>query len=388
MNITDIERLTVDVMRRHGCHTAILYGSWVRGQATPQSDVDILCVRDAGPAFRDARVIDGIYLDAFVYPEADLLTPQPELLRALGGRVIQEQGGFGSALLAKLQDLYDRGPTPMADDMRQVSVIWADKMLDRFRGQSDMEAQYRRMQLLMQSLEDYFALRGIWFRGPKEAFAWLLEHDLATHLRFEAALRSGASDAAFAALVQSVYGAFAEHGPERAEPRETEALIRSAVASDAEEIAAVHVSAIRDVCGQVYDPRQIHAWISGKTQQGYLRAIAEHRVFVALRDERVVGFSELDPKTGEVFDDYVRHDCLRQGLGGHLLQTLEICAAEHALERLHLHATLNAIPFYEAHGFVLDVMTSFPLSPDTSLACARMHKQLNRSVKLPQGDGR
>jgi len=64
MNITDIERLTVDVMRRHGCHTAILYGSWVRGQATPQSDVDILCVRDAGPAFRDARVADGIFAEA------------------------------------------------------------------------------------------------------------------------------------------------------------------------------------------------------------------------------------------------------------------------------------------------------------------------------------
>jgi len=165
-------------------------------------------------------------------------------------------------------------------------------------------------------------------------------------------------------------------------------LIRPALASDAEEIAAVHVSVIRDVCGQVYEPRQIQAWVSGKTHQGYLRAIAERRVFVALRDERVVGFSELDPKTGEVFAVYVRPDCLRQGLGGYLLQTLEACAAEHGLERLHLHATLNAIPFYEAHGFVLDAMTSFPLGPDTSLACASMHKQLVRSVKVPNGSGR
>ncbi len=223
MDIADIERLAIDVMRMHGCHTAILYGSWVRGQATPQSDVDIVCVREVGSAFRDARVIGGVYLDAFIYPQADLLTPQPELLRALGGRVIQEEHGFGSALLAKLQDLYDRGPTPMADDLRQVTVIWADKMLDRFRGQSDLEAQYRRMQLLMQSLEDYFALRGTWFRGPKEAFAWLLEHDAATHLRFESALRPGANDAAFAALVQTVYGAFADRSIKSTVPRETEA---------------------------------------------------------------------------------------------------------------------------------------------------------------------
>lgn len=165
-------------------------------------------------------------------------------------------------------------------------------------------------------------------------------------------------------------------------------LIRPAVATDAEEIAAVHVSAIRDVCGQVYEPSQIQAWVAGKTHAGYVRAIAERRVFVAFRGERVVGFSELDPQTGEVFAVYVRPDCLRQGLGGLLLQTLETCAAEHALGRLHLHATLNAIPFYEAHGFVLDAMTSFPLGPDTSLPCASMHKQLNRPVELPQGGGR
>jgi GNAT superfamily N-acetyltransferase len=151
-------------------------------------------------------------------------------------------------------------------------------------------------------------------------------------------------------------------------------LIRAAVPSDVEEIAAVHASAIRDVCGQVYQPTQIQAWISGKTRQGYLRAVAERQVFVALEDERVLGFSELDPKTGEVFAVYVRPDFLRQGVGGALLETLETCARSHGLGRLHLQSTLNAVPFYQAHGFVLDAMTSFSLGPEASLSCASMHK--------------
>ncbi len=219
MAMNDIERLTLEVMLAHGCHTAILYGSWARGQATPQSDVDILYIREAGPAFRDARVIDGIYLDAFIYPEADLVTPDPGLLRVLGGKAIRDLNGSGSALLAKLQALHDRGPSPMSDDLRQVSVLWSQKMLDRFRGQTDLEAQYRRMQLLLQALEDYFALRETWFPGPKQGFAWLLQHDAATHHRFEGAARPSASDDAFVALVQAVYGPFTDHsGPESGKP--------------------------------------------------------------------------------------------------------------------------------------------------------------------------
>jgi predicted nucleotidyltransferase len=210
MDIHHIERVLLNVMTTHACHTAILYGSWTRGQGGPQSDVDVLYVREAGPAFRDARLVDGIYLDAFIQPEADLATPEPALLRLLGARVLCEANGFGSALLAKIQSLHDGGPAPMPADMRQVTLLWSHKMLDRFRGKSDLEAQYRRMQLLMQSLEDYFALRGTWFRGPKEAFAWLLQHDSVTLQYFQRAAQPGASDAAFDELVHAVYGPFTD----------------------------------------------------------------------------------------------------------------------------------------------------------------------------------
>ena len=47
-------------------------------------------------------------------------------------------------------------------------------MLDRVRGQHGLEANYRRMFLLVRALEDYFLLRNTWFRGEKEALAWLI----------------------------------------------------------------------------------------------------------------------------------------------------------------------------------------------------------------------
>lgn len=165
-----IERIGLDVMTANGCHTVVLYGSWARGQATETSDVDLLCVRRDGPNVRDARILDGLYVDAFIYSEASIATPEPALRRALGGCVLCETDRCGTELLAKLQSLQERGPDPMSRDALMAVLLWSSKMLERFRGQRGLEPNYRRMQLFTQSLEDYFSLRGMWFPGPKAAF--------------------------------------------------------------------------------------------------------------------------------------------------------------------------------------------------------------------------
>src|SRR6185503_14495551 len=121
----------------------ILYGSQARGDATLESDVDLIAVRDEGPSLRDARIVDGLYLDAFVYPEATFTTLDPSLLRLLGGVVIRERGGFGTALLTRVQEHYDRGPLPLPDDERHALMVWARKMLDRTESHRDVVGDYR-----------------------------------------------------------------------------------------------------------------------------------------------------------------------------------------------------------------------------------------------------
>lgn len=206
MKQEDIERIVMPLMEAHRCHTVVLYGSHARRDATESSDIDVLFVREDGPAARDARVVDGVYVDAFIYPEAALNKVEPSLLRLLGGVVLREREGFGTALLRRIGELEARGPAPLPDDERRMLVVWSHKMLDRFRGQPGVEANYRRRSLLVQALEDYFTLRNGWFRGPKVAFAWLLENDVATYRAFERAAEPGATDEALADLVRAVYG--------------------------------------------------------------------------------------------------------------------------------------------------------------------------------------
>jgi uncharacterized protein len=206
MDRADIERLAWQVMEAHGCHTTILYGSRARGEATSNSDVDLLCVREHGPSIRDARLVNGVYLDAFIYPESAFETLEAALLRIFGGVVLQERDGFGAALLERVHALHHRGPEALPDDERNVLAVWSQKMLLRCRTLQGPEGDYRRMYLLVRALEDYFALRNRWYRGEKEAFVWLHEHDPSTHALFERALAPAAPSDALTNLVRAVYG--------------------------------------------------------------------------------------------------------------------------------------------------------------------------------------
>jgi Nucleotidyltransferase domain len=161
----------VDEMRAvHGAHAVIVYGSHARGDATAESDVDVAAFADVATTTRDARLWRGVYLDAFVYPTE--LAPSVELLKLLGGNIALDERGVARALLGKLEAVQRQGPPPLADDDAKMRRVWAEKTLARIR-RGDVEAHYRRHQLLVNLLEDYFALRGLWFRGAKVALTEL-----------------------------------------------------------------------------------------------------------------------------------------------------------------------------------------------------------------------
>jgi len=205
-NANAIAATALAIADAYGCHTVVLYGSRARGDVDEGSDVDVLCIRDDGASFRDSRVIDGVYFDVFVYPRDAVATVDVALLRILGGLVLRERDGEGTALLSRVRDRFDRGPDPLPADDQTARIVWAHKMLTRIQSSDSVEADYRRMELAVQALEDYFLLRTLWYRGPKVAFPWLLTHDDAAHQAFEAAMQPGAGPDALAALVSAVYG--------------------------------------------------------------------------------------------------------------------------------------------------------------------------------------
>jgi predicted nucleotidyltransferase len=201
------EATLIDELRRtHGVHTIILYGSRARGEATAESDIDVACYGDVAGAIRDARLWEGMFLDAFVYPTEQLSKePDAELLRLCDGKVLLDERGLAEAYLARITALEAQGPEPLAEHEQRMRRVWVRKMLARIR-KADIEANYRHHWLLYQLLEDYFALRGRWYRGPKRALGDLLTDAPDVFVAFERALVPGAPLETLEALAEVVVG--------------------------------------------------------------------------------------------------------------------------------------------------------------------------------------
>jgi putative acetyltransferase len=112
----------------------------------------------------------------------------------------------------------------------------------------------------------------------------------------------------------------------------------------------LHTRSVVKLCGSHYSEREIEAWLSGRTPEGYVPAIERGEMFVAERDLRVVGFGHARP--GEVAAVFVDPDAAGEGVGGALLRrAVELARQDHD-GPVVIKSTVNAAAFYEAHGFV------------------------------------
>lgn len=176
-----------DLVQKHGCHTVILYGSRSLGDFTEESDYDLIGFRDGGDTIRDARLIQGKFLDAFIYTSEQVGELEADLLRIRDGKVLIEKERFGRDLLSRLRVRFEQGPSPLPESERNTILVWVEKMLGRI-SKGDLEGNYRRVWLQYDLLQSYFLLRNRWYLGPKEAFQWIKENDPGTYQLFQRSL--------------------------------------------------------------------------------------------------------------------------------------------------------------------------------------------------------
>lgn len=149
------------------------------------------------------------------------------------------------------------------------------------------------------------------------------------------------------------------------------ASVRPATADDAAAIREVHIASIRVLAASRYTDEQIAAW-SAIDDPDYPIDDGDRAVFVAETDGEVVGFGQLNAAETEIEAVYVHPDHARNGVGTALLGRLETAAHERGIGELTLSASLNAVPFYEANGYLSVERATHELTDGTELSCMEM----------------
>ena len=136
--------------------------------------------------------------------------------------------------------------------------------------------------------------------------------------------------------------------------------LREATTDDAQAIFEVQQASVEKLGSEAYDRECVDAWKAANSDPGCYPIDAKNRWYiVAELDGTIVGFGSLGFPDGlsdssteaEITSVYVHPAVARQGIGSQILTTLETAAQARGIESLSLRASLNAVPFYEDHGY-------------------------------------
>ena len=138
-------------------------------------------------------------------------------------------------------------------------------------------------------------------------------------------------------------------------------------------------SAIRGLATGHYSPDAIQGWLvpvsDDRIRELVLNEDQEIRL-VAELDGQPAGVGALVLHRSELRACYVDPSAARRGVGSALVQEIERLARENELTRLQLAASINAEPFYAAHGYSVQEKSHVVLPNGHRMAAVWMHKTL------------
>ncbi|USB33388.1 nucleotidyltransferase domain-containing protein [Paenibacillus sp. YPG26] len=192
MNNMFLQHVTNYLINKYKCHTLILYGSYVTGDFTEDSDLDVVGFTDKVSSPNDNHVLNNVQLDAWIYNTNEMNDPE-KFLHIRDGYILLDERDSGKLLLERIDHVYNKGP--VKTDLLEIEFLkkWLIKMQDRSL-KGGIEGDFRYHWLLNDSLEIYFKIINKWYLGPKKSLQWLKTEDPKAYELFSRALNRSAKN--------------------------------------------------------------------------------------------------------------------------------------------------------------------------------------------------
>lgn len=113
----------------------------------------------------------------------------------------------------------------------------------------------------------------------------------------------------------------------------------------------LYADTTRWIIAPAYTPEQIKRWApENPDRHAWVDKLARTNPIVAIVDDRLVGFAELEPE-GVLASLYCHHRWQRRGIGTALLEVVEAEAAQAGIGVLSAEVNTTALGFFRARGF-------------------------------------
>ncbi len=124
-------------------------------------------------------------------------------------------------------------------------------------------------------------------------------------------------------------------------------VIREYQPTDCKEILRLFYDTVHSVNLKDYTEEQLAVWATGKEdQEEWNRSLLGHYSLVAIADEIVIGFGDID-RPGYLDRLYIHRDYQRKGIASAICDKLE----QAVKGKIVTHASVTARPFFEKRGY-------------------------------------
>ena len=127
-----------------------------------------------------------------------------------------------------------------------------------------------------------------------------------------------------------------------------EVVIRKYQTADLQEILELFYNTVHAVNSRDYSPKQLNVWAGAHPDtEIWDQTLREHYSLVAVRDQRIVGFGDME------FPDYLDRLYVHRDYQGQGIATLLCGELERWPEggQVIVHASITARPFFEGRGY-------------------------------------
>ena len=128
--------------------------------------------------------------------------------------------------------------------------------------------------------------------------------------------------------------------------------IRAVNPSEVPALRALYADAVRSAGPAGYSEAQLRAWSAFAGEDGFEAFVLGVDTFVAVRGGRIEGFCGI-ADDGHVASIYVHGRCMRQGIGGALLDFALATHPAPSYGRYYAEASLLSLPLFQSRGFRL-----------------------------------